>query len=244
MKLTRRDLQTLPLQSLHTARNWSKADVFGGERDGIRFVVKDFKRAPWWFKPFARSFLRREWKALRSLEGMAGVPRALARPDADAIVIEHAPGVQMQTMESRTVPRDSLLRLIELVQEIHQRGVTHGDLHQQNVLIDDDGSICLIDWATAHIWKKSDAKKRWLQDEFCALDRRALAKIKVHHGHDLVTDEDLRLLREGASRAYRAVKKVRGIGEKLRGKQHLGVLERKLNKIEEQRRTVDIDRTS
>lgn len=244
MKLTRQDLQTIPLESLHRARNWSKADVFGGEREGVRFVVKDFKRAPWWFKPFARSFLKREWKALRELEGLSGVPRALAMPDADAIVIEHAPGVQMQKMQSRTVPRESLERLIELVQEVHTRGVTHGDLHQQNVLIDEQGGICLIDWATAHIWKRSHGGRSRLQEEFCALDRRALAKIKVHHGHDLVTDEDLRLLREGASRAYRAVKKLRGVGEKLRGKQHLGVLERKMNKIEEQRRAVDGDRTS
>lgn len=243
MKLSRADLEKLPLESLHTARNWSKADVFGGEIDGVRFVLKDFRRAPAWFKPIARNFLKREWKALRALEDVEGVPRALARPDADAIVIEHAPGAQMETMTTSGVPREAVVRLIKLVEQLHARGVTHGDLHKQNVLVDEQGNVTLIDWATAHVFRSPHGARRWLFEEFCALDRRSLAKIKVYHARDLVTENDIELIRNGTSRAYRAVKSVRRAGDKLRGKKQLGVLERKIKKLEEQRSTVDFDRT-
>lgn len=244
MKLTRRDLEAMPLQSLHHARNWSKADVFGGERDGIRFVLKDFRRAPAWFKPVARNFLKREWKALRALDGVAHVPRALAHPDADSIVIEHAAGEQMDKMAFGAVPHSSIETLVELVKQLHARGVTHGDLHQQNVLVDEAGNICLIDWATAHVFHHPRGARKWLFEEFSALDRRALAKIKVHHAPDLVTEEDLDLIRNGASRAYRSVKKVRRIGEVLRGKKRYGALERKIEKLEDKRSTVETDGSS
>lgn len=244
MNLTRRDLQAMPLKSLHQARNWSKADVFGGEQDSIRFVLKDFRRAPLWFKPIARNFLRREWKALRALDGEEHVPRALAHPDADSIVIEHAPGEQMDKMAYGTVPHASIEMLIELVKKLHARGVTHGDLHQQNVLVDDNGQICLIDWATAHVFHRPHGVRKWLFEEFSALDRRALAKIKVHHAPDLVTEEDLDLIRNGASRAYRSVKKVRRVGEVLRGKKRFGGLERKIESLEETRSAAETDGTS
>lgn len=234
----------MPLESLHHARNWSKADVFGGEREGIRFVLKDFHRAPLWFKPAARNFLKREWRALRALDDVANVPRALSRPDADSIVIEHAPGRQMHKMKHGQVPHAAVQSLVDLVEKLHARGVTHGDLHQQNVLVDAQGGIALIDWATAHVFHRPRGARRWLFEEFRALDRRALAKIKVYHAPDLVTEEDLDLIRNGASRAYRSVKKVRRMGELLRGKKRLGALERKINKLEEKRSAVETDRTS
>ena len=247
MKLSRRDLETLDLVSLHRARNWSKAEVSSGERDGVAFVVKDFRAAPRWFKPFARAFLRREWRALNALKDVEGVPRALCRPDADSIVIERVDGTPMFGRDSGEVSDAALRKLCALVEEIHRRGVTHGDLHQQNVLLCADGEIALIDWATAHVWRNSRSLRQKMRDEFAALDRRGLAKIKVIHAPHLVSSEDIDLIQNGASPIYRAVKKLRRAGEKLRGKKRGDAFAEKLRIAEEllaKGSTVEIDRTA
>jgi aminoglycoside phosphotransferase (APT) family kinase protein len=239
MNLTRRDLEKLPLESLHRARNWSKADVSAGTTDDngrtVRFVVKDFRGRPLWYRVAAgRYFLRREWNALRALEGVDGVPRALARPDADAFVMERLEGTPLTSIPNGTVPDEVLLKLVEIVQNLHQRGVTHGDLHQQNVLVTEDGKLGLIDWATASVFGPNPkGAKRWLFEELRALDERSLAKIKVYHGRHLLNPNDLDLIKNGASRAYRAVKKLRHVREKMIGKRPSGQLEAALKRIEE-----------
>ncbi|HEX8550532.1 MAG TPA: phosphotransferase [Abditibacteriaceae bacterium] len=233
MKFSRRELESLSLQPLHRARNWSKADVSAGEQGGVAFVLKDFRAAPIWFKPFARAFLRREWKALRALEGTEGVPRALAKPDADSIVLERLPGKPMHGLKYGEVSDETLQKLVALTAKVHACGVTHGDLHQQNVMLGPNGEVGLIDWATAHVWGANPTgARRVVRDEFLALDRRSLAKIKVYHARHLLSAEDIDLIKNGASKAYRAVKSVRRVGERLRGKKQGDVFARKMQNAE------------
>ncbi|HVF10514.1 MAG TPA: RIO1 family regulatory kinase/ATPase [Abditibacteriaceae bacterium] len=221
-QLTRNELERLALQPLHQARNWSKADVYLAEwppDSGQRVVVKDFKKRALWFRLLAgRHFLHREWKILRALSGMEGVPHPIARPDADAIVVEYCPGTPANRFADGTLPATALQRLSTLIEVLHARGVTHGDLHQHNILIADDGSLTLLDWATAsQFGPRRRALKARLFDEWCTLDKRAVAKLKARHAPALLTGEERDILWQGGSGLYRAVKKVRhGVG-KLRG---------------------------
>jgi tRNA A-37 threonylcarbamoyl transferase component Bud32 len=236
-KLTRRVLDGLPLRTLHAARNWSKADVYLSEwpaGSGCQIVIKDFKKRALWFRIVAgRFFLRREWNALRALNGTPGVPRPIAKPDADSLVVEYLPGTALSDVARRTVSDATMDRLEELIHTLHRRGVTHGDLHLENILVDDSGNVTLLDWATAHVFDKRNKAQQWLFEEWQALDLRAVAKAKVYHARHLVTEKDQEFL-EGGSRTYRFIKSLRRTSDKLRGKKPSGRLERAVSKVKSQ----------
>lgn len=221
-KLTRRKLQELPRESIHKARNWSKADVSVAEwppNSGQRVVVKELKDRPLWYRVLAgRYFLRREWRALCALKDVEGVPNPIARPDSDTIVMEFRDGRPIEKMERWEVPEDVVQRIEELVEEMHAKGITHGDLHGYNILVDDEGKIALIDWATASTFKERRlGLKSFTFSEWQALDDRALAKVKIICAPLAITPRQHDLLLNGGSKIYRFVKQFKGFGERVRG---------------------------
>lgn len=221
-KLSRRVLSTLPHHAIHTARNWSKADVALIEwppSSGTKVVVKDLRGRPLWFRVFAGRFLLwREWRALRALENVAGVPRAIARPDADCLVMEFKAGRRLDSFRSGNVPHDVVERINTLLSEVHRRGVTHGDLHSHNILLDENDEVALIDWATACVFPaRRIGPKAVSFQEWKALDERALAKVKVACAPLDVTPRERELLLRGGSRVYRAIKKFKSWKEQVRG---------------------------
>jgi serine/threonine protein kinase len=246
-RLSRAFLSQTPRRSLHRARNWSKAEVYEVEwppASGRAVVVKDLKPLPAWFKLLAgRALLRREARALRALKSVDGVPDLVARVDADAIAMEKTPGQPLPEWlrEAREGPEReaALLRAIERVEELqarfHDRGVTHGDLHSDNILVDEKGNVALIDWATAGVFgPRPSGAKKWSFEEWRALDERALAKLKVLHAPDLVSPRERDLLVGGGSRLYRGVKSLRRLLDRARGKQsgkRSGVLQRYIAQV-------------
>jgi serine/threonine protein kinase len=221
-RLTRRKLKKLSRESIHKARNWSKADVSIAEwppKSGRRVVVKELKNRPLWFRVLAgRYLLRREWKTLCALADLKGVPAPIARPDSDTIVMEFRPGQPLDKLLWWQAPDDVVEKIEELVTEIHKRGITHGDLHGYNVLVDDSGEITLIDWATAgNFGTKRAPGKNFTFDEWRALDERALAKIKIIFAPTDITPLQHDLLLNGGSRIYRFVKSFKRLGERVRG---------------------------
>lgn len=222
MKLTRRKLDRLPRESIHKARNWSKADVSIAQwppKSGNRVVIKDLRARPLWFRVLAgRYFLWREWRALCALRDFREVPDPVARPLADVIVMGFKNGRQVETIEPWEMPDGAARKIEAFVEKMHKRGVTHGDLHGYNILVDDEGEIALIDWATASVFGKNpQAAKKFAFEEWKALDERALAKVKIIHDPIEITERERDLLLNGGSRIYRAVKNIRTKFEKLRG---------------------------
>jgi predicted Ser/Thr protein kinase len=221
-RLSRALLESSPLESLHRARNWTKADVSALEwppDSGRSVVVKDLKRTPLAFRVLAgRPLLRREARALRALSGVEGVPKLVASIGADAIAMERSPGTPLKSWEPGSVPPQVLAALSKLLGDIHARGVTHGDLHADNILLEQRAGgafeIALIDWATACVFGRgaASAKSRaraWSFGEWRALDERALAKLKRAHAPEELTTREVDLLENGGSCAYRAVKRGR-----------------------------------
>jgi hypothetical protein len=221
--LSRKTLEQLPLRSLHRARNWSKADVSVQEwplGSGQLVAVKDLKPRPLWFRILiGRYYVRREWKALCALHGVEGVPRPITRIDSDAFAMELRPGRQANEYADGTLPAEVIVKLEALIAAIHARGVAHGDLHQDNILVNENGEVSLIDWATASIFgAQPRGAKRWTFEEWAALDDRAVAKLKVLHAPHLINERERDILIHGGSRAYRAIKKLRGLRERIKGK--------------------------
>lgn len=166
-----------------------------------------------------RYALLREWRAAVALEELPEVPGAIARPDSDAIVIEHRAGTPIKEMERGAVSPAVLDKIEALVQTMHRRGVTHGDLHGANILVDEQGDIALIDWATASFFgEKPRGTKAASFAQWRALDERALAKLKLLHEPQRLTAHEREMLLSGPSSFYRFVKRLRFLLAKLRGK--------------------------
>ena len=241
--LSVRVLDSLSRTPIHTARNWSKADVYLVEwptDSGVQVVVKDLRRCPLWFRiSLGRGFMRREWKALRVLDGTRSVPRAVAKPNADVLVIEYLAGVALKSLNPKSYPRAATLQIETLVRDLHARGVTHGDLHDSNILIEQNENgvaVSLIDWATALVWKSErGAAQQRLFREFQSLDLRSVAKVKLFYDRDHLREDEMQLLEKGGSTLYRSVKNVRHRFDKMRGKRGQSNLERRLERVRKKR---------
>ena len=242
-RLTARVLATLPQETLHAARNWSKADVRSAAwppNSGARVIIKDLRGRSLWFRLlYGRHVLRREWRVLRALSGVKGVPRVIGRPHPDVLVMEQVSGTSLAKMDAVQLKPETVARLEKLMEQLHARGVTHGDLHADNILLDDAGNVHLIDWATAHLGGNRRGAASWLAEEWRALDDRAVAKVKLFYAKNHVTETDLDTL-ENRSRAYRAVKSLRRGLDKMRGKKR-GADDKIAAKVRRRRARIEAD---
>ncbi len=207
---SRREIEALPREALHVARNTTKADVYKLEwppGSGHFAVLKDMKNRPAWFRLGAgRWFLSREFRALRKLSGIEGVPRAIAKPDPDCVLMEWRAGTPIMDWKMGAVSAESLEKIAQIVQQSHARGVVHGDLHRSNVLLTPEGQITLIDWATAGVFRaRRGAFKSFTFAEWTALDVRAVAKLKARHAPESVSRAEKDALLNG-SKIYRIVR--------------------------------------
>lgn len=95
-----------------------------------------------------------EAKVLQELAGAGGAPLLVGMTDEcpEALVMELIEGVTiahylpMVTPEEREVVYNGVRRA---VQEVHEAGFFHRDLHEGNILIDNDGHVRIIDFGRA-----------------------------------------------------------------------------------------------
>ncbi len=210
----RAQLATGAWHPLHTARNATKAQVSLVEwppQSGARVVVKDGARRAAWFRvSIGRYQLAREWKTLCFLMGMNGVPRPLFRAGSDAFGMEWCSGQSLVHLSPGELPARAVEQLEQVVEELHARGVTHGDLHRDNILFDAQNErVFLIDWATSCVFGTSRRGwKAWIWREWRALDERALAKVKARYAPELLRDDEHALLHGGGTPLSRLVRQV------------------------------------
>jgi len=150
-------------------------------RDG-RFANARVERvriagADWIFKDFAsrtfvvrhsvgRFLLGRELRALRRLEGIAGVPAQAFRVDALSMAARFVPGRALADMPNGPVATDYLVALEALLRQVHARGLVHLDTRGGgNLLIGPDGAPGIIDFqaALSTRWMPR-ALRTWLED--------------------------------------------------------------------------------
>lgn len=130
----RRDLRTSP-------------DVRLVEVGSQQYVVKDWSRRSLARRLLlGRFLLRREHGFLTLLAGLEGVPRSLGFPDADSLAIEYLPGLTLSEVNPDFLP-DFFDRFGALVRQIHERGIAHGDLDQENnIVVQANGHPAIIDF--------------------------------------------------------------------------------------------------
>ncbi|MCB9897003.1 MAG: phosphotransferase [Planctomycetes bacterium] len=170
----------LDWRRLVTERNEGKAVLGVAERDGAFVVCKDRTRALAGLRGvYARWAHRNETRALAALDGVVGIPRLLASWPA-GLVMTRLPGVKLRDLPRRGVPESVLGQLEAIVDEIHARGFVVGDIHRNNVLVDDAGEVGLVDFENA-----LDVRTGWrriMRRRLLALDRYCIAKIRQQLG--------------------------------------------------------------
>jgi RIO-like serine/threonine protein kinase len=133
---------------LGKARNATKADVWLVKDGGRDLVVKTTAGRPAVARLLAGFLVRREGRVLATLRGVPGVPQ-LVEATRDALVVERLPGETLHQLRRRGIDEETGRRVAALVAALHARGVAHGDIGRHDVLVDADGSVSLVDFATA-----------------------------------------------------------------------------------------------
>jgi predicted Ser/Thr protein kinase len=192
----RGDITTLVPVWVHEGRSLGQADVCAYEIEGRRLVVKDFRPRPWLVRRWwGRWVLRREWKRLERLQGIAGIPRLFGWVDADAFAMEWIAGERLPHSRHGVLEPPFFERLERLVAEMHARGVAHGDLRRKNVLADRDQRPYLIDFATAHLTGANFLRRR-LFERICRIDRLKIIELKADYCPDALTEDERRSLED------------------------------------------------
>jgi hypothetical protein len=129
-----------------------KRDLFGSVTlesgaGGQECVRRDWSGSIWWLRPLARHLGRREARALRHLDGMAGIPRLLA-VDSCGLTREWIAGQPMQV--AKPVDPAYFRAALRLLRQMHGRGILHNDLAKEpNWLVDGAGLPALVDFQLA-----------------------------------------------------------------------------------------------
>jgi len=140
-------------------------------------IVKEYCRAPFLPRLFGRVSLSWEEEALRRLEGMKGVPAFIRRPSPYEIQISAVRGRPLDKMKMGELSESCFETLVSLIHAIHERGVAHGDLHQRNILVDQDRPS-LIDFSTAYVKGRVPVLDGWIFRNMILLDLERLYKVE------------------------------------------------------------------
>jgi RIO-like serine/threonine protein kinase len=170
-----------------------KRDLFGAVlrirlANGASATLRDVSAARWWVGWLARELGRREVRALRRLQGIAGVP-AVLQADRDRILRSWIDGSPMQVAR----PRDPayFVAAMRLLRALHVRNVAHNDLAKEpNWLVTTDGAPALVDFQLALCSRRRGRLFRALAHD----DLRHLLKHKRTYVPELLTARERRIL--------------------------------------------------
>lgn len=171
-----------------------KRDIFGsvwlrlGADGQPAGVLREWRRSSPWVRPLASWLARREARALRRLDGMAGIPR-LKSYARGALAREWIDGAPMQKAQ----PRDPryFREASRLLRALHRRNVVHNDLAKEpNWLVTPEGSPALVDFQLASTVHRRSRLFRALAHD----DLRHLLKHKRSYLPERLTAREQRIL--------------------------------------------------
>lgn len=172
---------------LQQANSSLKASVYCIKQEGILVVVKDYSHANALLRfSVCKILLHREVTALRHLQGITGVPKFEGLHGQHGFKMEfisgHHPSIKKEPYYS-----DICLQLKQYIKNLHQRGVTHNDLHPKNFIVDTKGKLFIIDYASAHIkYERSNFIARFLHKQLKVMDRAKVIRTIQRSGGDRV----------------------------------------------------------
>jgi tRNA A-37 threonylcarbamoyl transferase component Bud32 len=192
------DIKPLIGQLIHAGRSAVQADVYEIQWNGRPAIIKDFTARPAWLRTtWGSLMIGREFRALRRVQGIEGIPRLLARAGPYALVMQRIHGDRFPRRRETPPPVEFFDRASLLLKSLHDRGVGHGDVRRKNLMMDAEARPHLIDFATAVAAKPGAAGvvSRALFRRYCVVDAFQLAQMKADFHPDRLTDEERALLK-------------------------------------------------
>jgi predicted Ser/Thr protein kinase len=196
--LSRASVQPCVVGSVHTGRSVLQADIMLVEYGGKRYALKDFRLRPRvvrWL--FGRCVIAREFRIMKQLEGIEGIPQVVGMVDGDGFLMEYVEGHRLPRLKENDLVPVFFERLEHLMRAMHARGVGHGDLRRKNVLVTREFHPYLVDFATAfRVRGLGNVVSRWILARYRRIDEATLLKLKRHFMPQHVTPEEVSRLGE------------------------------------------------
>ncbi|UCF68820.1 MAG: hypothetical protein JSV80_05905 [Acidobacteriota bacterium] len=169
-----------------------KADVWVARTaDGRTGVVKSFARKPWPIRLAGWLQISREQRFLERLRSTRLAPRILARPSRTTLVMEHLGGQPLIECTDPSTSRRMVGELTRALEKIHHMGIVHLDLRgRENAQVRDDGTLVIIDWASALYLPPGSWRHRLLFALLKSVDESARIKWKQILAPDTLTAEE------------------------------------------------------
>ncbi|MHC4473246.1 MAG: hypothetical protein ACYS99_20065 [Planctomycetota bacterium] len=159
-------------------------------RPAVKKTLRMTPRVPLLSKEIDRYLALREYRHLRQAAGIEGVPRVLARPAPNVYLREYLPGTSLP--RAPAPPREFFDRLARIAAALHERGLTHNDLHKEaNVIVLPDGRPGLVDFQLALRLPRGSVLHRLL----VGFDLYHVAKNRRHRTGEPLTLEEEALVR-------------------------------------------------
>jgi predicted Ser/Thr protein kinase len=153
------------------------------EHEGRPAVLKDYRGKNALTRTLlAPALVRREFEALRHLEGIPGIPRAYAVLERRALLLEYIEGRTINKFRAGELPDVVFERLCETVRAMHRRGVVHLDLRQKKNIVVAGDRPWILDFA--------NALRGRVASKLRGVDESALLKFKLRNFPHLVTGAD------------------------------------------------------
>jgi hypothetical protein len=200
-------------------RNGTKADVLFYDLGDERVAVKTYaKRGALIRNTLGRWLIRREAAAYAAGVGVEALPAFLGRLGPHALATRW---VDAEPLRERTgaLLDDALFdRLGAVLDAFHERGVALADLHHRDVLLGADGSLYIVDLATAWVLgRRPGPVKKLLFRRFCESDRVNLARMRARFtGGDI--DAAVASVSPEAAAWHRRGRRFKNVLDRLRGK--------------------------
>lgn len=191
--LNRTSLGRYIVGCIHAGRSVLQPDIMLVEHGGKRYALKNFHLRPrvvrW---AFGRWVIAREFRIMRQLEGIKGIPRIVGMVDKDGFLMEYVDGERLPHLRENDLTPEFFVRLEHLVMAMYERGVGHGDLRRKNILVTREFEPYLVDFATAfRVRGKGNSLSRWILARYRRIDEVTLLKLKRHFLPQKLTAEEV-----------------------------------------------------
>ena len=183
---------------LSEGRNRTKAQVRLIRLDGETVVEKDYSSRGFLIRRIlGPRLLDREERALTRLAEVRGVPCLRQRPSRDRLIMERLPGRPLGSYpeggDGAALPPDFFLRLRRLVKRVHREGITQGDIGAGDVLVLNDGSPGLVDFAVS-VQSSGGPLNWWLFRTARHQDLRRIARLHQRFCPASLDEDEQRIL--------------------------------------------------